>query len=110
MRTSVERLIFLFVVFGAFSVGAAASCKAVDVPDKYPHSAQKSAPITSLGASHTRAQSQTHYQTPTQTQAQSQNQGEQIHAPSFEEMITPNMKRFIMVYQTLLEGETEPCG
>ena len=106
MRTSFKRWMFLIVICGVFSVAATAACKAVDVPDKYPRSGQNSTQTTSLGANQALAQSQS--QTPTRTQAQ--NQGELSHGPSFEEMITPNMKRFVMVYQTLLEGETEPCG
>ncbi len=106
MRTSFKQWMFLIVICGIFSVAATAACKAVDAPDKYPHSGQNSNQTTNLGTNQVQAQ------TPARTQAQSQNQnrGESSFGPSFEEMITPNMKRFIMVYQTLLEGETEPCG
>jgi len=104
VKTSSERMIFLMVVYAVLSFMLAASCKAIDVPDKYPPMARNSTGIVKAVKSPARFQNQTQAQAQTATQAAPSN------SPSFEEMITPDMKRFIMVYQTLMEGETEPCG
>ena len=104
MKISFDRIIVLMtlVIFGV------ASCKPADVPDKYPQSAHNPARARNPESAAVRLPSPS--PSPTQAQTLTQIQPEPTRLPSFDEIKDPNMKKFVIIYQTSMEGETEPCG
>ena len=105
VKISLERIMVLIMAF----IFGVVSCKSVDVPDKYPQKTRN--PARAMNPESAAVRPSTSPATPpTQAQTLTQIQPEPTRLPSYDEIKDPNMKKFVIVYQTSMEGETEPCG
>ena len=104
MKISPDRMIVLMIVF----IFGVVSCKPADVPDKYPPGTHNAARVRNPESAAIRV-SPAAASSP-QTQALTQTQPEPTRLPAYDDIKDPNMKKFVIIYQTSMEGETEPCG
>jgi len=106
VKISPDRVIVLMMVF----VFGVVSCKPADVPDKYPPGTHNSARVRNPESAAIRVPPVAASPPPTQTQTLTQTQPEPTRLPTYDEIKDPNMKKFVIIYETSMEGETEPCG